>query len=166
MKLETNPGVDRIKELMKERLLPIPKFRSRVVFKKPGGKVSHFEEVANFDDAYHFEEIAEEIRDDDELDSRVVNSVKEWKCDMQKPLWKAMIVPRMTVDGSCNIVMVLNHAIGDGISLTDVLLNKVIDRSDEVKVKSSSASPPASGGGAKILSLWDKIKTVVWVGGV
>lgn len=140
MSLATNPGISELRRTLSERVLSVPRFRSRIV---TTGKKAHWEEV-KFDVGYHFEvfgfgrKVSEaELTD---LESRTT----ERPLHSDKPLWRVIHVPEME-DGTSRVLFICDHTISDGAGLVTVLLTKLVDPKEaaqtEVKKRPSMSGP-------------------------
>lgn len=127
--LEGNPGIDILRRTVLERVTQVPRFRSKLVLnRKKGG---YFEEV-EIDVGYHFEVFGFGRKVSRQELNEFVNQTQYWPLDFSKPLWKIVHVPELLETGGSAVVFVVHHAIGDGVSLVDVLLG-LVDDSDQLK---------------------------------
>jgi len=79
-----------------------------------------------------------------------VEACQKWPMDLNKPLWKLVHIPELD-DGTSAIVFVVHHAIGDGVSLVDVLLS-LVDSPETLRKDSTvskRAKPPKIGMGLR-----------------
>jgi len=141
--LEKNPGIAETRRYLKERLLKMPRFRSKLVVHRWGG---HFEEVP-VDDGYHFEVACYGKRATQDDLNEVVASINTWPFHADKPLWKVIHVPEF-IDGTSVIIVCVNHAIGDGVALVNVFV-KLCDIEEDLKQRAShtgkrKTGPPVS----------------------
>lgn len=86
-----------------------------------------FVEVEEIDWDYHLTRVFEGEKPSSEDMLTFLEDIFSYGLDIKKPLWRCIVFPEMD-DGSCNIVMVFNHAVGDGVSSIGVLL-KIVDDS-------------------------------------
>jgi len=136
--LEKNPGIDVLRKTILERVMRIPRFRSKLVLNRKSG--GYFEEVT-VDVGYHFEVFGFGKKVSREELNHFVESIQEWPMDVEKPLWKMVHIPELEEGGSA-VIFVIHHAIGDGISLVDVLLD-LVDESDKLNPDTVSISKRA-----------------------
>ena len=46
---------------------------------------------------------------------KYIGSLNEFKYELDKPLWRAILIPKLE-NGEAAIIMCTNHAIGDGLA--------------------------------------------------
>jgi diacylglycerol O-acyltransferase len=126
LSLEKTLNPTELRRLMLPRVLAIPRFRSKLVVHGRGG---HYEEV-EFDVGYHFETALYGERATMEQIDQVIANQNSWKFDPNRPLWKFVHIPE-TEDGGSVIISVINHCMGDGVALVNVLLTKLCDGVNE-----------------------------------
>lgn len=116
LKFDKDPGADLLRDQFWNRIMQIPRFRSRVL---TNNNYIEFEElpmeelVKLRDNGYLWSEF--EARDDADI-TRVAAQCQDWKVDYNAPLWRAQYC-RETSDGSAYLVVTISHTVGDGISL-------------------------------------------------
>lgn len=109
---------ERLRRLLEQRLLPIPRFRQRIVMK---GGDPFWEEVPAVDlDAHLVEVTLPAPGGDAELRALVSEQMGE-PLDLAKPLWSFHLV--QNYKGGSAIFARLHHCIGDGMALLLVLLS-------------------------------------------
>jgi hypothetical protein len=139
LKLEQDPGGDVMRDLCWTRFAQMSRFRSRLVVHRWGGyfeELSQEELLALRDSGYLWSEV---LRDGNATQQDIDNLVGEtdsWEYNRHAPLWRAQYVRNMK-DGSAMLVVTVNHAIGDGVSLISVLLGLC----DEAQTPSKSTAP-------------------------
>ena len=109
-----------LRDALRERLLPLPRFGQRVV---DDGKSLSLSDV-EVDLTYHVSEVEQtaawsEAHFNEWLAAR--NSPAH-ALDVERPPWQAHVVPRLE-DGRCVLVFVVDHCIGDGAALVAALLS-------------------------------------------
>ena len=139
--LEKDPGTDVLRSVVIERLMQMPRFRSRLVIEK---MPLEWEET-EVDPKYHVEVLGAGRKVSNDEIREFVASTKDRPLDWNRPLWKVTHVPEME-DGTSKVVIVINHAIGDGIALVSALLFKIVDEAKELaqmqdNVKKRSGAP-------------------------
>jgi diacylglycerol O-acyltransferase / wax synthase len=111
-------GKDRVRELLRERLLSIERFRQRVV--RRGGS-AFWEADPGFDlDAHLFEETLPAPGGDEEL-REVVSDLMSQPFDPRRPLWSFHLF--QGYQGGSVLLARLHHCLGDGMALLLVLLS-------------------------------------------
>jgi hypothetical protein len=125
--LEKNPGVAELRDELLQRLMTMPRFRSRLDF---SGKKVRFEEC-EIDQKYHFEVFGEGRKVTEDEVFEIVSKVKQNSLDHTKPLWKMIHVPEME-DGTSKVILIISHVVGDGVGLVHALLFRLIDESKEL----------------------------------
>lgn len=123
-----NPiDVDVIRKITFERLVCTElRFRSKAVL--DSAYPSYFDEISleNIDMSYHVQRKEAAGWDENDIDA-FMQELYAVDMDTDKPLW-VMYVLNSLADGRSCLVFVIDHAIGDGISLTNVSNGKnVID---------------------------------------
>jgi len=141
--LSENPGIERVRELMVERMLPMPRFRSRLIVSgilgKAGFKELPLEEI---DMHHHVEEVLNDgPKTEEDIRNYLSHLYDEWEPDLSKPLWKVDLIPNFNNGGACLITRI-SHAIGDGVSQIEVLL-RMLDPDSLEGDGEAAARPPA-----------------------
>lgn len=124
LNLKSCPTEEEIIELLEERLLSIKRFRSTLT---TIGSNLVFQEVDKVDWDYHVYKIFEDTKPSEEDVLVFLEDIVSIGFDMEKPLWRCIVVPELD-DGSSKIITVFSHAIADGVASVGVLL-KIIDDS-------------------------------------
>lgn len=111
--------LDRIKAILRRRLLPIQRFRQRIVHYKDD---PYWEDDPEFDLDQHLHHIELPHPGDDRVLGEIVSSLMSEPLPPERPLWSFHLLSRYKGQGS--IVMArLHHCIGDGMALLLVLLS-------------------------------------------
>lgn len=109
--------MDAFKALVKERILSIPRFRSRYDNKRNGFEELDVESEIDID--YHCK-VVDEVLDLRKISDDYVGDVyKNFDFDEDKPLWQFVYFPRMG-DGRSLLLTKISHAIGDGVSQVSI----------------------------------------------
>ena len=112
--------LDRLRDVVRKRLLPFDRFRQRVVT-TPGMPGCFWEEDPFFDLDYHV--VREELSGDGgylALQERAGGLMSE-SLDFTRPLWQAHLIENC--DEGCAVMLRIHHCIADGIALIGVLLS-------------------------------------------
>jgi WS/DGAT/MGAT family acyltransferase len=109
---------ERIRRILEQRLLPIPRFRQRIVMK--GGDPS-WEEVPAVDLDVHLLEVTLPGPGGDAELRELVSEQMSEPLDLARPLWRFLLV--QSYKGGSVIFARLHHCIGDGMALLLVLLS-------------------------------------------
>ena len=109
---------ERLRRLLGERLLPIPRFRQRVVMK---GGDPFWEEVAAVDLDAHLVEVTLPAPGGDAELRDLVSAQMSEPLDLARPLWAFQLV--QGYKGGSVVLGRLHHCIGDGMALLLVLLS-------------------------------------------
>ncbi|HSS78639.1 MAG TPA: wax ester/triacylglycerol synthase family O-acyltransferase [Thermoanaerobaculia bacterium] len=109
---------ERIGRLLKQRLLPISRFRQRVVL--TGGD-PHWETVPEVDLDAHLEEVTLPAPGGDKELADLISAQMSEPLDLSRPLWRFLLV--QGYGGGSVIFGRLHHCIGDGLALLLVLLS-------------------------------------------
>lgn len=151
MELETALPMEDVKGVLEDRLLTMSRFRSVLQVSK---STAGFKEVEEIDWEYHLTTAFEGEEPEQEDVLKFLEDIFSFGLDKDKPLWRCIVVPKLS-NGSCNIIMVFNHAISDGIAAIGVLF-KIIDDSPidptlpfskqqtDMVVKKRKTGPPVS----------------------
>ncbi len=129
---------ERVRRLLEQRLLPIPRFRQRVVTK--GGE-PFWEEAPEVDLDVHLQEVTLPAPGGDAELRALVSTQMSQPLDLARPLWGFLLV--QGYDGGSVILGRLHHCIGDGMALLLVLLS----------LTDVDAGPPADSLGNPFLGL-------------
>jgi len=126
---DPKPDVDQIRQVLADRLLCIPRFRS-VVRMDDKSRV-HFDPLAR--DAVDFREHIKLVDgrgkyDAEDIEELVTDSfLTDWPSD--RPLWRGTLVTNLA-DGRSLMFIVIDHAIGDCVGLLAVLTSLFDDPAD------------------------------------
>jgi diacylglycerol O-acyltransferase len=144
---KSDPGFANLKKLLSERLLDMPRFRSKMVARRfPAA--THFVEIPleELDLDYHIRQIfTDRAVSDAELDGWIGSMFNEFKHPMDYPLWQLTFMPRLA-DGRAVLITNVSHVIGDGIAQVEVLMRMLDKPSEEATAASSkkAAAPKSS----------------------
>jgi diacylglycerol O-acyltransferase len=148
--LDQPVAVDRIKTIIRRRLLPIPRFRQRVVTRQGGPP--RWEEDPGFDIDRHVVAAALPEPGDDSALASMVGELMSTPLPADRPLWEFRLL--QPYRGGCALVARIHHAIGDGVALMLVLLSltdlepggpaTVRPRPDEPAAPAAPETPPAT----------------------
>ena len=121
---------DQLKARFLTKLGEVPRFRSRFEFKQ-GVFIDAEEEL---DEDYHFKSVKEKVSLDEIKDFHVgdMYSAKEINCS--KPLWYATFFENVEDSGPV-LLIVINHIIGDGMSLMALLMKLTDNVAENGQVK-------------------------------
>ncbi|HEY0555735.1 MAG TPA: wax ester/triacylglycerol synthase family O-acyltransferase [Thermoanaerobaculia bacterium] len=114
---------DRLKAMMRRRLLPIHRFRQRIVY--PQGKSKGdpcWEDDPDLDLDHHVQRIELAAPGDDGVLRDVVSEMMGEPLDLERPLWMFYLLEGFKGNG-CVLMGRLHHCIGDGMALLLVLLS-------------------------------------------
>ena len=117
--LDQPVDVERIKEIVRRRLLPIRRFRQRVV----AGRGDHprWEDDPAFDLDRHVLAASLSAPGDDGALAAVVGELMSTPLASDRPLWEFRLL--QPYRGGCALLARIHHAIGDGVALMLVLLS-------------------------------------------
>ncbi len=168
-----DPGFANLKKVVGDRLLAMPRFRSKMVARRfPAA--THFVEIPldELDMDYHFRQIfTDRAVSEAELDGWLGSMFNEFDHPMEKPLWQMTFIPRLA-DGRAVLISNVSHVIGDGISQIEVLMRMLDKPGEEATAATASgkkAAAPGSGGQVKKRpppSLGPLTRTRVFLGGI
>lgn len=109
-----------IERLLRERLLPHPRFRRRAVSSAVPLYPSRWEEDPHFDLATHLHHVAVPSPGDEGALAELIGDIMSSPLDHDRPLWQVHHVEGMA-SGSVLIARV-HHAVGDGVALVKLLI--------------------------------------------
>lgn len=106
---------------LQDRMHLLPRYRQRAVF--PPFAIAHpvWEDDPEFDVTNHVDEIELPAPADDQVLSEVGGQVFAQVLDRRRPLWK-MVLLQGRPDGKTAMVMMVHHAMVDGVSGVDLML--------------------------------------------
>ena len=111
--------LDRLKAILKRRLLPIRRFRQHIIHYKED---PYWEEDPEFDVDQHVHELALPGSGDDNVLREIVSSLMSEPLPPKRPLWSFHLLSHYKGQG-CVVMARLHHCIGDGMALLLVLLS-------------------------------------------
>lgn len=118
--MEGRVDFQRLQAVIEKRLLPIPRFRRRVVISKKGAW-PRWEADPDFDLSRHLTEVELPEPGDDSRLREVIEDLVSHPLDPSRPLWHFHII--YNYQGKTVLFGRLHHAIGDGVALMLVLLS-------------------------------------------
>lgn len=124
--LDLNLSRERLKSILEKRLLPIPRFRKRILYHKGD---PHWELDPGFDMDAHVLESDLPAPGDDNALRGVVSELMSQPLKLDRPLWRFHILHGYK-DGGSVLMGRFHHSIGDGMALLLVLLS-LTDRTTE-----------------------------------
>lgn len=131
-------AIERLRQVITERLLPIERFRQRVVV-APGG-ASRWETAPDFElDRHVFSVTLPDPGGDPEL-TEVVNPLLGEPLDPSRPLWEFRLIHNYL--GGSVLMGRIHHAVGDGMALMLVLLS-LTDRHPDARTAVPFVDPAA-----------------------
>ena len=117
---ETTPDWDRVREVIRERLVePYPRFRQRVVEGTPPVSGPHWEDDPNFDLDLHLHHVALPAPGDRSALAEMVADITAIPLERKQALWQFHFVDGFG-DGAA-IIQRIHHCIADGIALIAVM---------------------------------------------
>jgi diacylglycerol O-acyltransferase len=112
---------ERLSGLLRDRLLPIPRFRQRVVEARFPFSGPRWEADPHFDLRSHLHRVSLRPPGDEGALREFVSDLMSTPLDPSKPLWQYHLIEGY--GGGCAILCRIHHSIGDGIALVRVLLS-------------------------------------------
>ncbi|HSG38262.1 MAG TPA: wax ester/triacylglycerol synthase domain-containing protein, partial [Thermoanaerobaculia bacterium] len=111
--------LDRLKDILKRRLLPIRRFRQHIIHYKDD---PYWEEDPEFDLDQHAHKLELPGPGDDNVLREIVSSLMSEPLPPKRPLWSFHLLSHYKGHG-CVVMARLHHCIGDGMALLLVLLS-------------------------------------------
>ena len=121
---------DQLKARFLTKLGEVPRFRSRLEFKQ-GAFIDTGEEL---DEDYHFMSVKEKVSLHKIKDFHVGDMYSAKEINYSKPLWYATFFENVEDSGPV-LLIVINHIIGDGISLMALLMKLTDNAAENGQVK-------------------------------
>jgi len=112
---------DRVAQLLRDRLLSIPRFTQRVVEPRLPFAGPRWETDPHFDLRSHFHRVSLHPPGDEAALRDLVSDLMSTPLDYSKPLWQYHLIEGF--GSGCAILCRIHHSIGDGIALVRVLLS-------------------------------------------
>ncbi len=110
-----------LKDLVRERLLRVRRFRQRVREPLFGVGIPQWEDDPHFELDAHLHRIALPAPHDQQTLHELVSDFMSMPLDFSKPLWQYHLVENY--EGGCALICRLHHAMADGLALVQVLLS-------------------------------------------
>jgi WS/DGAT/MGAT family acyltransferase len=110
-----------LKQLVRDRLLRVRRFRQRVREPLFGVGIPQWEDDPHFDLDAHLHRIALPAPHDQQALHELVGDLMSMPLDFTKPLWQYHLVENY--NGGCALVCRLHHSMADGLALVQVLLS-------------------------------------------
>ncbi|HEX6903029.1 MAG TPA: wax ester/triacylglycerol synthase family O-acyltransferase [Thermoanaerobaculia bacterium] len=117
--LDEPVDLERIKALLRRRLLPIRRFRQHIIHYKDD---PYWEEDPEFELDQHIHRMELPAPGDDNVLREIVSSLMSDPLPPKRPLWSFHLLERYKGQG-CVLMARLHHCIGDGMALLLVLLS-------------------------------------------
>jgi len=164
LQFDQNVDYETLKATLNQRIMTVPRFRSKLVQHSFPKKLS-FQELPESElkmDYLWEEAFPGKVVSDAEVNKYIGNLFDGWYRDESQPLWQMKFIGETEGGNSC-LVIKMSHILGDGISLVE-LLYKLLDQEPESTSESTPAKRTVSKAKAPKLGLWTKTK--VFVGGM
>eukprot|EP00978_Attheya_sp_CCMP212_P009800 scaffold23358_cov47-Attheya_sp.AAC.4 len=119
---DPDPDVSRIQTLIFDKMLKVPRFRSLCRLEDGHTIFEPLVDMDQFHMDYHLKVVngLGKMTEQDGADLVSEAHLMDW--DATKPLWKLTLVKNM-IDGRSMLLCVIDHALGDGASLSAVMLS-------------------------------------------
>jgi hypothetical protein len=127
---ETNPGLDLMQKTVQERILvrgklAVPRMLSRFV--DVGGHTeAHELDVDDIDVNYHVQAVEQDRPWHDADVQDLANKLTAEGLDPMRPLWRYVLVEELA-DGRAVLLMLFNHCVGDGNSMSQMSMRRMVD---------------------------------------
>lgn len=136
----------KLKELVRERLLRVPRFRQRVHEPLFGVGIPQWEKDPHFDLDAHLHRIALPAPHNQAALHDLVGDFMSMPLDFSKPLWQFHLVEGF--DGGSAMICRLHHSMADGLALVQVLLS-MADNAPVLENNSSALTIAPSANGSR-----------------
>ena len=137
--------VERVRELVAERLHLLPVFRWRLVPVPFGIDYPYWAESVDFDPEFHIREAAVPPPGELRQFADLVAQIASLSLDRSKPLWELHVVHGLA-DGNVGLITKMHHSAVDGIAGTEVM-TVLLDMSPEGRNDLPPAPDPEQGDG-------------------
>ncbi len=141
----------RLRQTIEYRLLPLSRFRMRVVKSRLPWQLPRWETDPHFNLSYHLHRIALPSPGDQATLQEVISNFMSMGLDSSRPLWQFHLVEN--VGSGCALLGRIHHSIGDGTALVAVMLS-LMDMHPDMPLK----PPPAKESGNKI---WNPLAAIL-----
>lgn len=121
LSFETPVDIDRLRQLIRQRLLQFDRFRMRVVMPKLPFLPIYWQEDPHFDLNAHIHHVALPEPGDYATLQNMVSDLMSTPLDFSKPLWMVHVIDNY--EGGTAVFVRLHHCIADGMALVFVLLS-------------------------------------------
>eukprot|EP00527_Entomoneis_sp_CCMP2396_P004530 CAMPEP_0198145772 /NCGR_PEP_ID=MMETSP1443-20131203/25313_1 /TAXON_ID=186043 /ORGANISM="Entomoneis sp., Strain CCMP2396" /LENGTH=511 /DNA_ID=CAMNT_0043809497 /DNA_START=32 /DNA_END=1563 /DNA_ORIENTATION=- len=119
---DPDPDVSRIQTLIIDKILKVPRFRSLWRLEDGHTIFEPIVDMDKFDMDYHLKVVNGLGKVTEQDGSDLVSEAHLMNWDATKPLWKLTLVKNM-IDGKSMLLCVIDHTLGDGASLSAVMLS-------------------------------------------
>lgn len=128
-------------ERLEERLLRFERFEQKIGGKKRRFRRPYWETVDNFDIENHVWELALPEPNDQETFEKFVGTLMSRPLDEKRPLWEIYLLKSGGATDGDAMAVRINHEIGDGFALLNVLLG-LVDNPEEIEFPIGGISVP------------------------
>uniref|UniRef100_A0A7S3PM23 Diacylglycerol O-acyltransferase n=1 Tax=Aplanochytrium stocchinoi TaxID=215587 RepID=A0A7S3PM23_9STRA len=135
---ENDIGIEPVKEMVRDKVLKMPRFRSAYDFKKNGFRELSDEELDI--NGYHVVAVEETVTMEDIQRDWIGNVYKHFAYDPNKPLWQFTYFSKLD-DGRSMLLTNISHVIGDGVSQIEVLLRLMDEEKEDPEAEKKTAAP-------------------------
>ena len=144
--------IDRYRRTIAARLLPLDRFKMRVVESRSPIGTPHWEEDRHFDLNAHIHRVALPSPGDLSTLQDFLSDLSSTPLDFSKPLWQVHLVENVLGGGA--MVLRFHHCIGDGTAMNAVMY-RMMDTTADAPIE----RPDTGNGHAP--SLWDSIDALL-----
>jgi len=148
LKFTRKVDFDKLKKVLTERLLKVPRLRSKLIDRGFGRTVDFVElEQSKLDFDYLWKQaFVDKVASSEDTNKFIGGLLSGWEPRMDQPLWQITFIPEMETGNSCLLVN-MSHILGDGVGLTELLYRVLDSNPNDVKRAKTmvKAKPPPLG---------------------
>jgi hypothetical protein len=130
------PGLAELEALIRERMLPYPRFRQRIADARFGPP--HWVDDPDFELGHHLQRIALPPPGGDRELAALVSELGSTPLDHARPLWQIHVIEH---GRGAAILTRIHHCVGDGVALVRMLLG-ISDQEHDMPTQEVGLTPP------------------------
>ena len=160
--LDKLPDIDRLRQTLAYRLLPLERFRMRVAKNRLPMLPPNWEIDPHFDLDWHLRHIALPAPADTTTLQKVISDLMSTGLDFAKPLWQFHLIDNY--EGGAVLLGRIHHSIGDGTALVAVMLSLMDFMRDMALKKPKEKESTGEDAGNLLNTLFAPAKSMLHMG--